>query len=406
MSTRNLRTYAREIVEKAGQVFDSGDVFAKVLTSNDDSGRHGVLIPTDAYSYFPHLEIPDPTQNATAHFQAFDAATGTEKTLAYKYYQRYPERRVTRLPSVINDLSAEWKIVVFLRAKHRNGGAAYYFDCATTAADGRFRALFELVFGKAIELTPGRFIVRPIDAPAFKIDPALADLLDKFDGIQRTGWIPTMREGHTGIGYTFETLLGIKENNEQIADFKGIEIKCKGKKEGDRGGSGKINLFQVGPKWITDSTAKERIRILGRLGLDGLFACHSQVTTSPNNLGLLLHIMNARHKIDLQKRKNILGYWSYETLEKRLLEKHSRAAFINAEIRQTKSRTLYSYQEFIYCDRPNIKRFVDLVSNKRIVFEFLMYEKPNGSIRNRGYPWRLIRAEFLSHLFTFQIQLR
>lgn len=406
MSTRDLRTYAREIVEKAGQVFDLGDVFAKVLTSNDDSGRHGVLIPTDAYSYFPNLDVPDPTQNATGYFPAVDAATGTEKTLAYKYYQRYPERRVTRLPSVINDLSAQWRIVVFLHAKHSDGSAAYYFDCATTAANGRFWSLFELVFGKAVEITPGRFVVRPIDAPVFKIDPALADLLAKFDGIQRRGWIPTMREGHTGIGYTFETLLGIKENNEQIADFKGIEIKCKGKKEGDRAGAGKINLFQVGPKWIADSTAKERIRVLGKTDLDGLYACHSQITTSPNNLGLLLHILNTSKKIDLKKRRNVLGYWPYQTLEKRLLEKHSRAAFVNAEIRQAKSRTLYSYQEFIYCDRPDIKRFVDLVSNKKIVFEFLMYEKPGGSIRNHGYPWRLIRAEFLSHLFAFQIQLR
>jgi hypothetical protein len=405
-SENNLQAYASELVNTAGHVFDSGEVFAKVLTTNDDSGRHGVLIPMDAYSYFPHLDIPDPTRNATGYFSAFDAATGTEKTLAYKYYQRYPERRVTRLPSVINDLSAEWRIVVFLHAKHSDGSTAYYFDCATTSENGRFWVLFELVFGKAVEITPGRFIVRPIDAPVFKIDPALADLLANFNVIQRRGWIPTMREGHTGIGYTFETLLGIQENNQQIADFRGIEIKCKGKKEGDRAGVGKINLFQVGPKWIADSTAKERIRVLGRPGLDGLYSCHSQITTSPNNLGLTLHILNTRKKIDLKKRRNALGYWSYQTLEKRLLEKHSRAAFINAEIRRVKSGTLYSYQELIYCDRPDIKRFIDLVSNKKIVFEFLMYEKPNGSIRNHGYPWRLIRAEFLSHLFAFQIQLR
>src|SRR5688500_3633901 len=102
-SENNLRSYAADLVKTAGHVCESGEVFAKVLTANDDSGRHGVLIPMDAYSYFPHLDIPDPTKNATGYFPAFDAATGTEKTLAYKYYQRYPERRVTRLPGVIND---------------------------------------------------------------------------------------------------------------------------------------------------------------------------------------------------------------------------------------------------------------------------------------------------------------
>jgi hypothetical protein len=49
---------------------------------------------------------------------------------------------------------------------------------------------------------------------------------------------------------------------------------------------------------------------------------------------------------------------------------------------------------------------VDLVAHRNIVFEFLMSEKPNGAIRNHGYPWRLVRADFLDQLFAFQIKLR
>ena len=60
----------------------------------------------------------------------------------------------------------------------------------------------------------------------------------------------------------------------------------------------------------------------------------------------------------------------------------------------------------LYCDRPSIARFVDLVAHRNIVFEFLMSEKPNGAIRNHGYPWRLVRADFLDQLFAFQIKLR
>jgi hypothetical protein len=401
----DLLEYAREIVERAGKVFASGEVFAKVLTTNDDSGRHGVLIPTDAHSYFPNLPIPDPKQNATVHFSAFDAASGTTTTLAYKYYQRYPERRITRLPGILNDPTA-LRILVFLRAQHTDGSSAYYFDCGNAAPSGQFWSLFKLIFGDAVEVSLGRFVVRPVDSSAFVIDPALSELLCKFDSVREMGWITTLREGHTGIGYTFETLLGIKENNDQIADFNGIEIKCKGVKEGDRAGTGKINLFQAGPTWLSHSTAKERIRIFGRAGTEGLYACHSQVTTTPNNLGLLLRILNTNKKIDLEKSAEALGFWSFEKLEKRLTEKHSRAAFVNAETRRTKTKTLYSYQEFVYCDRPSIKRFLDLVSRKNIVFEFLMSENANGTIRNHGYPWRLTRAEFLSTLFTFQIRLR
>ncbi len=65
-----------------------------------------------------------------------------------------------------------------------------------------------------------------------------------------------------------------------------------------------------------------------------------------------------------------------------------------------------SYEELLYCDKPSIERFVDLVEKRKIVFEFTMSEKSNGTVRNHGYPWRLIRAEFLDQLYAFQIKLR
>ena len=46
------------------------------------------------------------------------------------------------------------------------------------------------------------------------------------------------------------------------------------------------------------------------------------------------------------------------------------------------------------------------LADRNIVLEFTMSEKPDGTIRNHGYPWRLMRAEFLGQLFAFQIKLR
>ena len=401
-----LFNYASSLVEKSRKSFVSGEVFAKVLTRNDDSGRHGVLIPSDAYSYFPNLPIPDPTQNATGEFSAFDTVASKLATVAYKYYERYPERRITRLPSILNDVTGAPRLLVFLHAKHADGTTGYYFDCANSAPDGRFGDLFELIFGNEISPAPGNFVVRPVDSAAFSADPILTELLGKFDEVKDRGWIDSLREGDTGIGYTFETLLDIKENNDQKADFKGIEIKCKGMKEGSAGNSSKINLFQAGPTWNVKATTKELIRILGRQGDDGLYTCYSQVTATPNNLGLLLDVLSQQSKIDLRKNLDALGCWSFGQLESRLAEKHSRTVFVKARNRSTKGKSQYSYEELVYCDTPSIERFVDLVEKRNIVFEFTMSEKSNGTVRNHGYPWRLIRAEFLDQLFAFQIKLR
>ncbi len=398
--------YAAEQARKVGKAFLAGEVFAKILTKNDDSGRHGVLIPSDAYSFFPDFPLPDPTQNATQEFPAFDAIKGVAATLAYKYYERYPERRITRLHGLLNDLTAEHRILVVLKAKHSDGSVSYYFDCANSSAGDRFNKLFQLVFGGEVAAISGRFVVRPVDSEAFAVDPTLEELLAKFDQINGLGWIDTLRIGDTGIGYTFESLLGIKENNDQKADFKGIEIKCKGIKEGGSANSTKTNLFQAGPSWASETTAKERIRVLGRAADDGLYTCYSQLTTTPNNLGLLLDILGHQSKIDLRKEQDALGHWSFAQLEKRLLEKHSRTAFVKARTRTTKTKNQFSYEELVYCDQPSIARFLDLVAHRKIVFEFLLSEKPNGSIRNRGYPWRIIRDEFRDQLFAFQIKLR
>jgi|SRR3990172_7404335 len=145
---------------------------------------------------------------------------------------------------------------------------------------------------------------------------------------------------------------------------------------------------------------------IGKLGKDGLYACHSQVTTRSNNLGLKLAIAEADSQIDLRKKSNTLGRWSFETLNQRLQEKHARAVFIKAASRKAASKTQFNYEEIVYCKQPSIERFINLVGDRNIVFEFLMSEKHDGKVRNHGYPWRLVRQEFLGQLFTFQIKLR
>ncbi len=78
---------------------------------------------------------------------------------------------------------------------------------------------------------------------------------------------------------------------------------------------------------------------------------------------------------------------------------------MKADVRNAAGRQRFHYKELIYCERPSIQRFNDLVRAKRIVFEFLMSEK-EGVVRNHGYPWRLTGEEFLSELFSLRVKLR
>ncbi len=54
----------------------------------------------------------------------------------------------------------------------------------------------------------------------------LKEVQTKLQEIKNKGFLSSLRQGTTGIGYTFEILFGIKENNIPIPDIGGrVEIK-------------------------------------------------------------------------------------------------------------------------------------------------------------------------------------
>ena len=166
----------------------------------------------------------------------------------------------------------------------------------------------------------------------------------------------SLRSGSTGIGYTFETLLGIEENNDQTADFRGIEIKCKLGKEKDSP-AGRTNLFQLGPVWGVAGSSLDRLRVIGEVDQHGSLRCYSRVTTRPNNKKLWIRVGDVPRDIDLLRDQDTIGMWTRERLAERLAEKHSRAVFVKAFRKHDRGVDLYHYRELIYCERPDIDRF-------------------------------------------------
>lgn len=400
----SLEDYAHRLAELAGLKIRTGEIFAKVLTQNDDAGRHGVLVPIDIYAFFPQLEIKDPKDNATTEFTSFDANSGKYVSLAFKYYQRYPERRITRLNPIVNDFQHGKRLQIFLRGEDIEGNCFYIHDAVNESVGG-FLMLWDLVSAGATSPELGVYLNVPIKFKGIEYDKSLNLLLDKFDDI-RGRWHDSRRLGDTGIGYTFESLLGIEENNAQIADFHGIELKCKRIKGGGAGASGKLNLFQLAPVWDPKLRMIAQLQNIGRRDAGGLLSCHSQVTTIANNLALRISESPHDSRLDLQKDGITIGYWLHGSLKRRLEEKHSRSAFVLASVRTTASGTRFNYQDLIYCERPAIHRFLDLVRKNQLVFEFLMSEKIGGRVRNHGYPWRLVREELLDELFAVRVKLR
>ena len=123
------------------------DVFCKVLTPNDDSGRHGVLIPVFAYRLFPDFHGFDPTKSVNyeepivTHWEESEGPS--TKNSKWKHYHRYPERRMTSLsPELLNNKVENSLLIV---AKYEG---AYEYECIVVSPTNpdysQIAALFHL----------------------------------------------------------------------------------------------------------------------------------------------------------------------------------------------------------------------------------------------------------------------
>lgn len=52
-------------------------------------------------------------------------------------------------------------------------------------------------------------------------------LNEEFIKIKEKGWVKSLNNGSNGIGFTFESLLGIPKNELEIPDYNGIELKTR-----------------------------------------------------------------------------------------------------------------------------------------------------------------------------------
>lgn len=167
------------------------------------------------------------------------------------------------------------------------------------------------------------------DIEMVDINASIVELRKKFLEIRDMGYVKSIRNGSTGVGATFEALLGKKEDKLELPDFKGIEIKTKRAYS-----KSLINLFNAGPKGETEFELK---RIRDKYGYPDKidkklkrFAAHI-VANEMVKVGLFYKF---KIKVDREKERVILciydwndvciddsSYWEFSVLKEKLFRK-------------------------------------------------------------------------------------
>ena len=234
---------------------------------------------------------------------------------------------------------------------------------------------------------------------------AIRSFLPKFDAIAQQGFVPSLRRGSTGIGFTLETMLGIKENNRSTGDFLGMELKAYRTDVADSHDEERMNLFLKEPRWMERMPTAKRVEKYGYVDSNGRTAMYSTVRSKVNSHKLRLRIDEEHRRLFLQFDDRDVAWWSYETLKRRLQEKLNETAFVGATSRKEKAIESFRYHTVTWCAVPSVEGLLRLIKTGDVMLELRMHVQPGGQVRNHGSAFR-IRKRRLPELYAKVGRLR
>lgn len=219
----------------------------------------------------------------------------------------------------------------------------------------------------------------------------LTELKRRLKVLKNRGFIPSKRKGPTGIGYTFEAELNLKETNIAIPDLGGrIELKTTRENSNSF-----VTLFTFN-KSVWQIHPKEAIKKYGYFDENKRHCLYVTVGFgTPNNQGLLLDMDKTNENLQLKDKTGILiGNWKISHIIAKFLSKTGRLIVVFAESRKNES----GVEEFFYknaylLENPSDDSFVNAIRKKSAFVDIRMYLIPNGSVRNHGTGFRVYERD-------------
>lgn len=208
----------------------------------------------------------------------------------------------------------------------------------------------------------------------------LEEFKQKFQGLKNKGFIKSLRKGPTGIGLTFETLMGVEENNLALPDIDGIEIKA----HRDNSKS-MVTLFTFNKKaWQINPL--EAIRKYGSYDDNGQLGMYYTMSLTPNSAGLFLTVNET--EISVQHTSGeIIATWQLSTLAERFSQKIPALLFILAH---TEERAGIEYFHFYRGQlmRDTTKELLsELFKTGNLLVDLRLHDKETMA-RNHGTGFR------------------
>lgn len=229
-------------------------------------------------------------------------------------------------------------------------------------------------------------------------------LKQEFKKIKKIGWIKGMAEGTGNIGLTFEKLLGKEQENFEIPDYLGIELKTHKKYSNSY-----TTLFNATPdgKYLFEIKRLQQLYGYPDRVLKYCKVLHGEVNAcEKKKIGLYyfykLEINYREEKVYLCIYHNSRlidkeTFWTFTLLKEKLERKLSILAYIDAEEKIMQKEIYFRYLSLnIYCLR-DFSHFLKLLERGQIqiVFTIGVFRKgeKKGKIHDHGTAFRIQKKD-------------
>lgn len=220
----------------------------------------------------------------------------------------------------------------------------------------------------------------------------ISELKDKLSEINQMGYIVSKRKSNTGIGYTLETLLGLKENNLKTPDFENIELKSQRKDATNR-----VTMFTFN-RGVWKIRQREVIEKYGYIDTNDRPSLYCTVDTRVNNQGLSVKIEQDNVRL-YHLDGNMIAEWKGENLIDSFIKKMPALVVVIADTRiNSEGKEEFWYNEAFYLTEPNESDLLELIRQDIIIVDVRMHLKENKTVRNHGTGFR-IEERFLNLCF-------
>lgn len=223
-----------------------------------------------------------------------------------------------------------------------------------------------------------------------------ADLYSSFKKIAEMGFIESMRPGDTGIGFTLETLLGIKENSDSAPDLGTHELKSTRKRSKTL-----QTLFTYATKEHWKLSKPQVIHRYGKISKEGKkISLYNSITKEPNKNGFYFKTKQ-EHLIVKNANTEILR-WTWEELGHKFENKFPACIKVFADSKFVNRNEYFHYNEVHNYSHADKSKFKNMFVLDKIRIDLRLEINDSAKILDSGTAFR-IKEEDMKDLFQKEV---